>query len=305
MPSVAAGLRPQVLTLGLAILFAFALFPLFFVSGHTSLRAASALFIDHQRHISRFTPQDSVALAGTNQRALSRKIWAMMRIDLSTMVTPDHPRKVRLSQQSDMAKPSGVSTTFTVTTTVDNGNNASPTAGSLRKAIIDANNNSGLDTITFNITGAGVRTISPPTPLPNIISPVILNGATQPGFSGSPLIELNGMNAGDIGNGLILAFGSSGSTVKGFVINRFSQYGIIIDSSSNLIQGNYVGTDATGNIASGNGAGGVGLFEGASNNTIGGTTLGVRNIISGNLANGIAIADTDATNNVVQGNYIG
>ena len=47
--------------------------------------------------------------------------------------------------------------TFHVTTTADNNNNASPTAGSLRKAIIDANNNPGLDTIDFNILGSGVR----------------------------------------------------------------------------------------------------------------------------------------------------
>lgn len=40
--------------------------------------------------------------------------------------------------------------TFTVTTTADNGNNAAPTAGSLRKAIIDANASVGLDTIQFN-----------------------------------------------------------------------------------------------------------------------------------------------------------
>src|SRR5215831_266466 len=50
--------------------------------------------------------------------------------------------------------------TFHVTTTVDNGNNSNPTAGSLRKAIIDANNTAGTDTIDFNIPGSGVHIFS-------------------------------------------------------------------------------------------------------------------------------------------------
>lgn len=69
--------------------------------------------------------------------------------------------------------------TFTVTTTADNGDNVNPTAGSLRKAIIDANNAVGLDTITFNIAGAGVQTISPTAALPTITSPVIIDGWSQ------------------------------------------------------------------------------------------------------------------------------
>src|SRR5215475_10630536 len=64
---------------------------------------------------------------------------------------------------------SAQATTFQVTTTADNGNNLSPTAGSLRKAIIDANANPGSDAINFHISGAGVNTISPPAPFQNII----------------------------------------------------------------------------------------------------------------------------------------
>jgi len=52
---------------------------------------------------------------------------------------------------------------FTVTTVVDNGNNAMPTVGSLRKAILDANGHAnpptGIDSIAFNISGTGIRTI--------------------------------------------------------------------------------------------------------------------------------------------------
>src|SRR5205814_1938912 len=45
--------------------------------------------------------------------------------------------------------------TYVVTTAADNGNNASPTAGSLRKAINDANTNPGANIIDFNIPGSG------------------------------------------------------------------------------------------------------------------------------------------------------
>jgi hypothetical protein len=210
-----------------------------------------------------------------------------------------------VSQNQRPAKPGAVSATFTVTTTADNGNNVAPTTGSLRKAIIDANNNPELDNIAFNILGVGVVTITPPAPLPDIIGPVVIDGTTQPGFSGAPRIELNGINAGISAHGLTLNTGSSGSTIKGLIFNRFDGYGIIIFSNSNLVQGNYVGIDSTGNVALGNVAGGIGLFNGASNNTIGGTTASARNVVSGNLDNGLALADTTTSNNIIRGNYIG
>jgi hypothetical protein len=52
------------------------------------------------------------------------------------------------------------STTFTVTNTNDSG------AGSLRQAILDANNTPGADVINFNILGSEVHTISPISPYP-------------------------------------------------------------------------------------------------------------------------------------------
>src|SRR5260370_20814656 len=87
---------------------------------------------------------------------------------------------------------------FTVTTTSDNGDNVNPTAGSLRKAIIDANNAVGLDTITFNIAGAGEQTIAPIVALPTITSPVIIDGCSQggAGHTGPPRIHLIPARAG-------------------------------------------------------------------------------------------------------------
>src|SRR4030095_8251296 len=80
--------------------------------------------------------------------------------------------------------------TFTVTNTSDSG------SGSLRQAILDANANAGSDMIDFNIPGAGVHTIMPASALPTITDPVTIDGTTQPGFAGSPIIELSGTIAG-------------------------------------------------------------------------------------------------------------
>src|SRR5262249_57121739 len=51
---------------------------------------------------------------------------------------------------------------------------------------------------------------------------------------------------------------------------------------SNTIQGNYIGTNAAGTGALGNGSDGVLIDHGASGNTVGGTTPGDANVISGN-----------------------
>ena len=72
----------------------------------------------------------------------------------------------------------------------------------------------------------------------------------------------------------------------------------------NLVQGNYIGTDATGTLNVGNGGSGVTLSSNSRDHTIGGTVAGARNIISGNTLHGVEIS-LGATDNFVQGNFIG
>ena len=45
-------------------------------------------------------------------------------------------------------------------------------------------------TIDFAIPGAGVQTIAPVSPLPAITDPVLIDGTTQPGYAGTPLIAI-------------------------------------------------------------------------------------------------------------------
>ena len=117
---------------------------------------------------------------------------------------------------------------------------------SLREAILAANNTAGANTIRFDIAGRGIRTIYLTAALPTITDAIVLDATTQAGYMGSPILELDGRSAGfgadGLGaDGLTLGSGSSGSTIRGFVINRFSGDGIQIDSDNNTIAGNLIG----------------------------------------------------------------
>jgi titin len=88
------------------------------------------------------------------------------------------------------------------------------------------------------------------------------------------------------------------------VISGNGGNGIQLDGSSgNVVEGNYIGTDANGSIALGNGGNGVTILAG-SQNVIGGTVSGSGNLISANAFNGVAIAN-NATANAVEGNLLG
>lgn len=80
--------------------------------------------------------------------------------------------------------------------------------------------------------------------------------------------------------------------------------GILIQSNSNAIAGNFIGTDAAGTTAFQNDFDGIQIL-GGSNNLIGGTAPAERNLVSGNGYNGIDIFGAGAAANIIQGNLIG
>ena len=192
-----------------------------------------------------------------------------------------------------------------VTTTADSG------SGSLRDAIDFANTNAGPDTISFDIAGSGTHTISPLSALPDITSPVTIDGTSQPGFVGcpsAPAIEIEGTGAGS-SNGLSILVGGSGSIIEAVAINRFSFDGIFIEGASNVtVQCTVIGLDPAGMTDLGNGVGGIRVADGDTN-LIGGPTAADRNLVSGNGNFGIAIEDNgvagDTFDNVIQRNDVG
>ncbi len=187
------------------------------------------------------------------------------------------------------------------TLVVTNTNDSGP--GSFRQALINANGDAGpRDTIVFNIPGTGVHTIRPSKlpDLPTITQSVVIDGTTQPGYAGTPLIELDGSGA-DVVNGLVVG-GPGNSVIRGLAINRFPLSGLLLQSPANVIESNFIGTNAAGTAALPNGGDGI-TIRGAGN-TIGGATAGAGNLISGNLSDGLDLG-AGATNNLIQGNRIG
>lgn len=109
----------------------------------------------------------------------------------------------------------------------------------------------------------------------------------------------------------IIINGSAGNTIggtsagKGNLISAAVSAGLSIlnaGGSNNLVVGNVIGRGQGGPTLANN----VGvLISNAPNNTVGGTTSGAANIISGNTTNTIQVTGAGATGNQVGGNIIG
>ena len=85
------------------------------------------------------------------------------------------------------------------------------------------------NTIDFDIPGSGLQTMAPQSALPAATAPVVIDGTTQPGFSGTPLIVLDGIHVQGSASGLVLEGG--GSTVRGLVIDDFFGNGIMLSGA--------------------------------------------------------------------------
>ena len=221
--------------------------------------------------------------------------------------------------------------TFVVTNTNDSG------PGSLRQAIEDSEAQGSTvaqpNHIVFAIpeTDPGLDAFShafviqPLSGLPALFTPTIIDGYTEAGSSPNtnPIdqadnavirIEIDGSRS-TVPNNIFTVFASN-CVFRGLAINRaitkfqagttvnllLDGAGIFVLSDDNIIEGCFIGTDATGTIARGNEVEGIALF--GSDNTVGGLTPDARNVISGNGAAGIGIASS-VTQDFIIGNFIG
>ena len=183
----------------------------------------------------------------------------------------------------------------------------------LREAINAANLREGLDLIAFNIPGENVRTIYPEAPLPLITDAAIIDGYSQQGATPNTLavgdnanilIALDGDNCAPAPCGQALLFSSGGSTIRGLAIHGNFNNGIEVNGTGSVIAGDFIGIRSNG-TAHGVAASGV-YINNTTDNMVGGYSPADRNVISGN-RDGIFIAAgaSDATNNLIVGNYIG
>ncbi len=188
---------------------------------------------------------------------------------------------------------------FLVTTTTDSG------PGSLRQAILDSNAaTGGSSTIDFDIPGSGVQMILPQSSLPAITQAVLVDGFSQPGYSGTPLIELAGGQAGG-GDGLDVF--CADVTIRGLDINGFSQgAGILLSGATatgDTIRANDIGTDPTGSTALANDFG-VQILNGASDNTIGGSTASAGNLVAFNMGPGVDVEGESSLGDQITANQV-
>jgi|GEM_PF-411240 len=192
--------------------------------------------------------------------------------------------------------------------------NTSPSGpGSLQQAILEANANAGPDIIAFAI-GSGAQTIAPTNPLPILTDPVTIDGSTQPGYAGRPLIEISGAGAGGAINGLVIA--TSNCVIQALAINRFSgdNYSTgdaiqITNGAGSSVVGCYLGIALDGITPAGNAGAGVRIgnpnyYSGpiTSSNQIGGPAATARNLIA---ANGAGVYVLNSPSNSILGNFIG
>ena len=187
---------------------------------------------------------------------------------------------------------------------------------SLREALNAANAHAGPDAIHFAIPGSdpgcdasGICTIAPNSLLPILTDDgTTVDGFTQPGAApgDDPVLRivLDGHYNGEF---TALGVHSADNVIRGLVIQRFTPFsGIHIfgaSASGNRIEGNFIGTDASGTQPRGNcsppvSCAAVWLSDGAHDNAI-----GPDNLIAFN-GQGVWVTDTDTRANTITRNRI-
>jgi hypothetical protein len=212
--------------------------------------------------------------------------------------------------------------------TVTNTNDAG--TGSLREAIRAINFSPSTDQIRFDIPGLAPHSIQLASPLPSIISPVIIDGNSQPpnGFTGfAPKIEIAGTGGNSTGLYFNYAFAPNqfDASVFGLYLHGFGTairtsatdvFTLGQDISINVISGNaegvalqndnqtivknnYIGLDPTGQGAQGNSSVGISVLGLPS-----ASHLFQYNVISGNENAGVVLF-AGGRNFVFKSNFIG
>ena len=177
----------------------------------------------------------------------------------------------------------------------------------LRSAIQEANALAGSQIIYFYIPGSAPFTITPGSALPAITDPVFLDGTTQKGYAGLPLVNTSGSYGG-------LTISSGGSTIQGLSLSSSSGYGLTLSSNggnnivSNTISGISISSasnNINGNSITNSVNDGISISAGGTNNQIGVATT---NNIFNNTGYGVSISDANGNqlkNNTINTNTLG
>ncbi len=208
--------------------------------------------------------------------------------------------------------------TFVVNAADDvNDGSCDATHCSLREAMLAAQT-AGPHVIVFNISGAGVHTITATSTLPSITDSVTIDGFSQPGsvantnptgpIDAVPLIEVTAPALGPDIPLIDVNAPSKSVVIRGLVVNGMVQGMVTVESGTVTVAGCFLGTTADGTAVADTTRSGNGVWVKDGSVTIGGSgTPDVRNVIAG-LALGIEVNPRQSTANptvIVQGNLIG
>jgi photosystem II stability/assembly factor-like uncharacterized protein len=248
-----------------------------------------------------------------------RGIFMAMSVLLTVLVCAGTPCTIKMHPEN----------TVVVISTADAG------PGTLREALRQATSGTIItfDPVVFPPTNPATITLTSGG-LPTITQGNLTIDASNTGV----ILDGSGMTEG---SGLVIE--SAGNMIKGMQIIGFRDHGVLIYKSGhnvigginatpggsctgdcnlvsgndygvsligegsleNIVSGNYIGTDVAGMASIGNSIHGIVIGDGAQNNLIGGYTDGERNLISGNIYDGVNISGSNTTNNTVMGNWIG
>ncbi|HSS68914.1 MAG TPA: fibronectin type III domain-containing protein [Nocardioidaceae bacterium] len=189
---------------------------------------------------------------------------------------------------------------YTVNSSADVGDGTCDASCTLRDALLESNASVGdHDVIEFAI-GSGPVTILPQTDLPMITDQVTIDGSSQPGFSGTPLIYIDGIADGGGPNNIGLWITASGTAVQDIAISRFVSRQILVQNAGpSVIVGNYIGVGASGNVPSLGGGNFAQVQVSQSDET-----MVNNNVIGGSNTAGVLV-DNNQTGVSVSGNNIG
>src|SRR6516162_6940645 len=158
--------------------------------------------------------------------------WLRLRQRASTFHSRKAKQQPRYRPALEMLEGRALPSTFAVTNVLDHG------AGSLRAAMLNVNRDTvnQVDVIDFNIAGRGAHTINLLSELPVLRHPVNIDGTSQPGYAGSPLIVLNGSTIAGGGDGMVLdargyAHAFAGE-IQGLQFTGFSDAIVVTDAAS-------------------------------------------------------------------------
>jgi hypothetical protein len=174
----------------------------------------------------------------------------------------------------------------------------------LRAALAEADAAAGTDVIGFDLPAVG----SPPMHQLLVFSAlvandtVVIDGTTQEGYVGSPVVYLNASFSPTSPSLYLLTVNGAGSTVRGLSFgNDGSGFGLTLGGTGgHTVEGSWFSIDPSGTRA----RLGTGIWvpAGSNGNQIGGRTDTTRNVISGGIFDGLEL---EGSNNVVEGNWVG